>query len=388
MPSLGADMEAGVLTKWLVKPGDAVRRGDIVAVVQTEKADVDVEIFATGEIERILVPEGEKVPVGSLLATVRVEGEAPGEAPAAPAPQAAVAPKPGSPMPAPRPLAAPAAPPAERPRVSPAARRRAEELGVDLSRLHGTGPGGAVTLEDVVRAAAAAPGPPAAPAAADRAAAMRRAIAAAMSRSNREIPHYYLGTEVEMGAALEWLAAENAKRGVAERIIPAVLLLKAVALAVREVPEMNGFWTDGAFRPSPAVHLGVAISLRGGGLVAPAIHDADRLSLAELMRALSDIVARARAGSLKSSEMSDPTLTVTNLGDLGVESVYGVIFPPQVALVGFGRIVERPRVRSGSVVARSTVLASLAADHRASDGHRGGRFLAAIDALLQRPEAL
>jgi len=161
-----------------------------------------------------------------------------------------------------------------------------------------------------------------------------------------------------------------------------------VALAVREIPEMNGFFADGAFRPSAAVHLGVAISLRGGGLVAPAIHDADRQPLSDLMRGLSDIVARARAGSLKSSEMSDPTLTVTNLGDLGVESVFGVIFPPQVALVGFGRIVERPRVRSGIVVARATVIASLAADHRASDGHRGGRFLAAVDALLQKPEAL
>jgi pyruvate dehydrogenase E2 component (dihydrolipoamide acetyltransferase) len=382
MPSLGADMEAGVLTKWLVKPGDAVRRGDIVAVVQTEKADVDVEIFATGEIEKILVPEGEKVPVGSLLATVRVEGEAPTAAPAAPVPSA-----PPPPTTPPSATAPGAVPPAERARVSPAARKRAEELGVDLSRLEGSGPGGAVTLEDVAKAAAA-PQPPAAAGPADRAAAMRRAIAAAMSRSNREIPHYYLGTEVDVGAAIEWLAAENARRGVADRVLPAVLLLKAVALAVREVPEMNGFWSDGAFRPSTAVHLGVAISLRGGGLVAPAIHDADRKTLPELMRALSDIVARARAGSLKSSEMSDPTLTVTNLGDLGVESVFGVIFPPQVALVGFGRIVERPRVRGGAVAARPTVLASLAADHRASDGHRGGRFLAAIDALLQKPEAL
>ncbi|HYX19980.1 MAG TPA: dihydrolipoamide acetyltransferase family protein, partial [Thermoanaerobaculia bacterium] len=293
-----------------------------------------------------------------------------------------------APSPAPPPAAVPAAlPPGERARVSPAARRYAAELGLDLSRLQGTGPGGAVTLEDVSKVAPA-PGAAAAPAPTDRSAAMRRAIAAAMSRSNREIPHYYLATEVDLGAATEWLSAENAKRGVTERVLPAVLLLKAVSLAVREVPEMNGFWTDGAFRPSPAVHLGVAISLRGGGLVAPAIHDADRKSLGELMRVLSDIVARARAGSLKSSEMSDPTLTVTNLGDLGVESVFGVIFPPQVALVGFGRIVERARVRSGSVLARPTVLASLSADHRASDGHSGGRFLTAIDALLQKPEAL
>ena len=381
MPSLGADMEAGVLTRWLVKPGDRVKRGDIVAVVQTEKADVDVEIFETGEIERIVVPEGQKVPVGSVLAMLHVEGEAPT---VTPAPAAAPVPAPAAAAP-PAPAVPPAAP-RERLRASPAARRRAEELGVDLSVVQPTGPDGSITLDDVSKVAAA--GKPAEPGPLDRAAAMRRAIAAAMSRSNREIPHYYLSTEIDVGAALEWLAAENAKRGVAERILPAVLLLKAVARAARDVPEMNGFWTDAGFRPSPAVHLGVAISLRTGGLVTPAIHDADRKPLPELMIALADLVARARSGSLRSSEVSDPTLTVTNLGDLGVESVFGVIFPPQVSLVGFGRIVDRPRVRNGTVAARPTVLASLAADHRASDGHRGGQFLASIDALLQKPESL
>jgi len=216
---------------------------------------------------------------------------------------------------------------------------------------------------------------------------MRRAIAAAMSRSNREIPHYYLGTEIDLTAAMRWLGEQNAKRPVTERILPAALLLRAVALAAREVPEMNGFWSDGSFRASAAVHLGVAISLPYG-LVAPALLNAESKSLGELMKDLRDLVKRARAGTLRSSEMSDPTITVTNLGDLGVETVYGVIFPPQVALVGFGRLIERPRVREGAVLPAPTVLATLAADHRASDGHRGGVFLAAIDRLLQRPEAL
>ena len=378
-------MEAGTLTRWLVKPGDHVKRGDIVAVVQTEKADVDVEVFATGEIERIVVPEGQKVPVGTILAMLHVEGEAPAAAAPLPVPTAGAPPSPAPPP------AAPAAPPAapetrERLRVSPAARRRAQELGVDLSVVPATGPEGSITLDDVAKADAA--GKPAGGVAPDRASAMRRAIAAAMSRSNREIPHYYLSCEIDMGTALEWLTAENAKRGVAERILPAVLLLKAVALAARDVPEMNGFWTDAGFRPSPSIHLGVAISLRSGGLVTPAIHDADRKPLPELMSALADLVARARAGSLRSSEVSDPSLTVTNLGDLGVEGVFGVIFPPQVALVGFGRIGDRPRVREGAVVPRPSVLASLAADHRASDGHRGGQFLVAIDALLQKPGSL
>jgi pyruvate dehydrogenase E2 component (dihydrolipoamide acetyltransferase) len=217
---------------------------------------------------------------------------------------------------------------------------------------------------------------------------MRRAIAAAMSRSNREIPHYYLGTEIDLTATQQWLAVENSKRPVTERILPAALLLRCVALAAGEVPEMNGFWVDGSFRPSSVVHLGVAISLREGGLVAPALHDADKKGLEELMRDLRDLVTRARAGTLRSSEMSDPTLTVTNLGDLGVETVFGVIFPPQVALVGFGKAVERPRLRQGTVVPAPMVTATLAADHRVSDGHRGGLFLSAIDRFAQRPEAL
>lgn len=370
MPSLGADMEAGTLAKWLVKPGDAVRRGDIVAVVQTEKADVEVEVFASGAIEEIHVREGEKVPVGTLLATVRAEGEAAAEA--APGPPAA----PGAPAP----------PGGERARASPAARRRAAELGVDLGALRGTGPEGSITVADVEGAGPTAPSG-AAPVS-DRSAGMRRAIAAAMSRSNREIPHYYLGTEIDLTAAQQWLAVENSKRTVAERILPAALLLRCVALAAGEVPEMNGFWVDGAFRPSSAVHLGVAISLREGGLVAPALHDAGNKGLEELMRDLRDLVTRARAGTLRSSEMSDPTVTVTNLGDLGVETVFGVIFPPQVALVGFGKVVERARLRQGTVVSAPTVTATLAADHRVSDGHRGGLFLAAIDRLAQRPEKL
>ncbi len=204
--------------------------------------------------------------MGTVVAMLHVEGEAP----AATAPPAPLAP----------------AAPRERVRVS----RRlggVRKSSADLSVIQGTGPEASITLDDVGRAAA--PGRPSEAGPPDRTAAMRRAIAAAMSRSNREIPHYYLSTEVDMGGALEWLTAENAKRSVAERVLPAVLLLKAVALAARDVPEMNGFWTDTAFRPSPSIHLGVAISLRGGGLVTPALHDADRKPRPELMRDLSDL---------------------------------------------------------------------------------------------------
>jgi pyruvate dehydrogenase E2 component (dihydrolipoamide acetyltransferase) len=209
-----------------------------------------------------------------------------------------------------------------------------------------------------------------------------------MERANREIPHYYLGLTVDMSPALAWLEQENLTRPVPKRILYSALLLKAVALACRAVPEMNGHWIDNAFRPAESVHLGVAISLREGGLVAPAIHDADRLSVGELMAALRDLVKRARAGVLRSSEMSDPTITVTNLGEQGVETVFPVIFPPQVAIAGFGRIVERPWAVGGLLGVRPTIHCSLAADHRASDGHRGARFLAAIERILMEPTKL
>lgn len=217
---------------------------------------------------------------------------------------------------------------------------------------------------------------------------MRDAIAKAMARSKREIPHYYLGLEIDFSRAQEWLTAENLKRPVAERIAYATLLLKATALAAREVPEMNGFWVDGAFRPSEAVHVGVAISLRQGGLIAPAIHHTDLLTLDELMRALRDLVMRARTGKLRGSEIADPTITLTNLGEQGVSVVHGIIYPPQVALVGFGAVVERPWAVEGLLGVRPIITATLAADHRASDGHRGGLFLSAVNRLLQDPEKL
>jgi len=193
---------------------------------------------------------------------------------------------------------------------------------------------------------------------------------------------------VDLSRSLAWLAAENEKRPVAGRLLYGVLLLKAVALAAGEVPELNGFWEGDAPRPSEAVHVGVAVSLRGGGLVAPALHDTDRKSLDELMAEFRDLVQRARAGTLRSSELADPTITVTSLGEQGVEGVFGLIFPPQVALVGFGKVVERPWAEGGGVFVRPVIQASLAADHRVVDGHRAGLFLAAVDRRLQEPSTL
>jgi pyruvate dehydrogenase E2 component (dihydrolipoamide acetyltransferase) len=388
MPKLGADMSAGTLIAWLKKPGDVVRRGDIVAEVETDKGAIEVEIFTTGVLEKFLVEPGSKVPVGTVLATVREEG-APAAAPvAAPTPLAPSQPVPVAPPVVPVPTAD-----ISRLRISPSARELARKLGIDPATVQGSGRGGAINREDVERAAAARTTAPAAPPAppappADRFSRMRQTIAAAMSRSKREIPHYYLSTTIDLHPALTWLAEENANKPVTERLLYGVLFLKAVALALREVPELNAVWVGDRVVPSEAIHVGVAISLRQGGLVAPALHHTDRQGLDELMHNFRDLVNRARAGSLRSSELSDPTITVTSLGEQGVEALFGIIYPPQVAIVGFGKVVQRPWVVEGQVVARPVATATLSADHRVSDGHRGGLFLAAVDRLLQEPSKL
>jgi len=383
MPALGADMDAGTLVEWLVKPGDAVKRGQVVAVVETQKGAIEVEIWESGTLDRIVVEPGATVPVGAILALLRAEGE---PVPAVPVAQPAVAPAALQPEPAAKTPASTSA--AGRQRISPAARMLADELGVDIAAVQASEPGGVVSRADVERAAQAARGAAAPAPAADWQSRMRKAIAAAMSRSKREIPHYYLATDIDVTRLMAWLADENVKRSVAGRLLPAVPLMKAVALALREVPELNGVWADGAFQASPAVHLGMAIAMRGGGLVAPAIHDAGKKNLDELMASLRDLITRVRGGRLRSSEMADPTITLTNLGEQGVEQVLGVIYPPQVAIVGLGRIVERPWVDNGAVVARRVMTATLAADHRVSDGHRGGLYLAALRQLLQAPDKL
>jgi len=379
LPSLGADMDEGKLLEWKVKPGDVVKKGDVVAVVDTTKAAVEVETWQEGTIQKLLVEPGTTMPVGTVIALFLAPGEKPGEAPAPPRAAAAAVPA-GAALPQ-------IAPAGERRPVSPAARRRARELGIDPEGLSGTGPHGAVTIDDVEKAAARAGAVPAAPVA-DRAAEMRKSIAAAMSRSKREIPHYYVSETIPVQRAQDWLAAENARRPITDRILMAAVLLKAVAVTLKGFPELNGTWRDGAYQPSASVNTGVAVSLRQGGLIAPGIRDVQDLPVGALMAKLADLVKRARAGSLRSSEFSDPTITVTNLGDLGVESTFAVIYPPQVAIVGFGRIALRPWVEEGAIRAAPTLVATLSADHRVSDGIRGAAFLVELSRRLQEPEKL
>ena len=383
MPILTADMSAGTLVEWRKKPGDALARGDIIALVETDKGLIDIEVFTPGVLERIVVPPGTTVPTGTVLAIVRdgaPTGASPAPAVAAPAPASA---------PSPVAHAAPPVAPA-RLKISPLARKLAAELGVDPATVRGTGTGGAIRREDIEQAAAARIVTPTEKprVALDRQARLRQAIGAAMARSKREIPHYYLATTIDMKRAMTWMAEQNLTRPVTDRLLYGVLLIKAVALALKEVPELNSMWRGSEPVRSEAIHVGVAISLRGGGLVAPALHDTAGQSLGDLMRQFRDLVQRARSGGLRSSELSDSTITVTSLGEQGVETVFGVIFPPQVAIVGFGKLVERPWAVDGQLVARPVVTATLSADHRVSDGHRGGLFLAAVDRLLQAPALL
>lgn len=389
LPALGADMDRGKLLEWKINPGDVVKRGQVVAVVDTSKAAIDVESWEEGTVYRLLVQPGETMPVGAPMALFLAPGEtAPTEVattPAPPAPARTETPLREAPVAA---AASPAPPAAAERKISPAARKRARELEVDLDKIaSGTGPEGSVVIADIERAAGEKTATPAA--APDRGEQMRQTIAAAMSRSKREIPHYYLAETVPLHKASAWLKAENARRSMDKRLLMAVLFMKAVAVTLERFPELNGFYRDGAFQPGEGVHVGVAIFLRHGGLVAPAIHDAAGKSLDEFMGALADLIQRARAGSLRSSELSDPTVTVTSLGDMGVEQVHAVIYPPQVAIVGFGSVGQRALVdEEGGVIASPAVTATLAADHRVSDGHRGALFLAALRDLLQHPEQL
>ena len=392
MPSLGADMEEGTLVEWLRRPGDAVHHGDVIARVETEKGIIDVEVFEDGTFHRALVEEEATVPVGTPLALIL----APGETEESATPAAAIdqprpaAPEAGAQVPEAAANVAMHAPAStSRQRISPAARRLAHEHGLDPESIPFDGD--AVTLADVDRAIAGGAGPttPAIAAAPKPVTDMRGAIAKAMSRSKREIPHYYLSHSIDFTPALQWLERANADRPPTSRLLPGVLPLKAVARALEKFGEFNGFYTEAnGYRHADAINVGMAVALRGGGLIAPAIHNANTLSLDDLMTRLRDLTERARSGGLRGSEMSDPTITVTSLGDRGVEALFPIIHPPQVAIVGFGKVLPRPWVVEGRVEPRQVLVASLGADHRVTDGHLGGRFLVQIEKLLQNPEQL
>ena len=384
-------MERGTVLEWYVQPGDVVGRGSVVALVSTEKADVDVEIWQKGTIAEFLVEVGEEVPVGTPLLRLGSVDEATTEPEPTIEPEPTLEPEPvleetaeaaGS--------ARTGLPPTpeggQRIAASPRARSVAAARGVDLATVTGSGPDGAILERDLLAASAGIEataqvhtGPGAGDGkAADRQAAMRQAIADRMAKANAEIPHYHLELDLDLGPTLSWLEEHNRPLDVADRVLPAALFLKATAAAALAVPELNGSWIDSRYQPAKGSDVAVVISLRKGGLVTPKISDGANKTVDEVMADLKELVAGARRGSLRSSWMSGAGITVTNLGDNGVDRVNGVIFPPQVALVGFGQIAERPCVVEGAVVPRPMVTVSLAADHRATDGSTGSRFLRAL----------
>lgn len=391
MPSLGADMEAGTLIEWRKKSGDTVKRGDIIAEVETQKGLIEVEVFDEGIISELLIKEGTKVPVGTVLALInpsQSELEMPKE----------VVPEKTEIQPTEEKIAEKTV--GEKLeethlKASPLAKRIASENGIELSKIEGTGEEGVITKEDVEKAIAQRDKITEIPKesienkeeSGFKTESIRSAVAAAMSKSNREIPHYYLDKKIDITKSLDWLFEKNQQRPIQKRILPAALLIKAVAKSLLDYPDLNAVWEDG-LQQKKEINIGFVVSLRGGGIIVPAIHNADSKSVEEIMEALNDIIPRARAMKLRSSELSDSTITITNMGEGGADLVYGIIYPPQVAIIGFGSSSEQPFAENGMVGIRTVLNATLAGDHRATDGLVGSGFLATLNKNLQNPELL
>ena len=406
MPSLGADMESAILMEWLVKEGDEVKKGQVIAEVETSKGVIEIEVFEDGIIEKLLVEEETDCKVGVALAMIREIGASEIKEEATETKKELVLEE--------VPIVETVEeelkeeviieekveqatqtfeePEDEHLKVSPAARKRAQELGVNLNKLNPEN--GVIHLSQVessttlrVQSNEKKDSKPK-PKKDSSKEAMRQAIAAAMSRSNAEIPHYYLSSSINMTPALEYLEELNATLSIKDRILPVALLIRAVVLALKEVPELNGFWKDSSHVISEEINPGIAIALRKSGLMTPALLNADDMSLGETMSSLSDLITRTRGGKLRSSEMTKQTITITNLGDLGVESVYGVIYPPQLAIVGLGAILDSPWAQGDTLCVRKVMQATLAGDHRATDGRVGAKFLEKLNKFLQNPKEL
>nr|WP_315216273.1 dihydrolipoamide acetyltransferase family protein [uncultured Flavobacterium sp.] len=376
MPSLGADMEDGTLIEWKKKTGDAVKRGDCIAEVETQKGLIEIEVFDEGIIDEILIPEGTKVPVGAIMAMIKPSS-------------VSLETKPTTLQPTEEKITEPILIEnieEKSIKVSPLARRIASDNRIDISKIKGTGEDGVITKDDVEQAIRQQKSTETAKKLPSTET-IRAAVAAAMSKSNREIPHYYLEKKINITQALVWLKEQNKERKVTSRLLPVVLFIKATAKTLTGFPDLNAVWENG-LQPKTSINIGFVLSLRTGGIIVPAISDANLKSIDEIMETLNDIIPRARALKLRSSELSDSTITLTSLGEGGADSVFGVIYPPQVAVIGFGSISEQPFAENGMLGIRSVVSVCLAGDHRATDGLTGSRFLSALDTNLQNPETL
>lgn len=382
MPSLGADMETGTLVEWLIQPGDIVRRGDVVAVVETQKGAIEIESFESGPVLGLIAKVGQTVPVGEPLAQIGEPGidVSAAEMPAA---KSVTSPDQSGTISAvsdavPRSFTGAGA--------SPAARVAAQKAGIDLATISGSGPGGAVVLADIKTAQQTATLPTSGISGGQTQ--MRQAVAAAMVRSKREIPHFYVSHKIETQTVSDWLALRNVDHPPEKRVLLSAVFVKAAMLAAGAVSVVNGHFVDGQFTPADRFNAGVAIALRGGGLIAPALENVDVMTLDDVMAGMRDLVTRARSGRLRSSELTRGTLTISSLGDGGAEAMAGIIFPPQVALLTVGSPLVRPWVVDGIVQPREVTEFILSADHRVCDGRQASKFLTHLQDLLLTPEAL
>jgi pyruvate dehydrogenase E2 component (dihydrolipoamide acetyltransferase) len=414
MPSFGADMAKGEVAQWLVKVGDRVKKGQIIASIETMKGLIDMEVFDDGVIEELLATEGTELEVGQPIAELRLVGEAMAE----PEPEQQLEPVmigQGEAEPEPvlpeqkqkllsdfpiesdtqlaNTLESNRKQAAAGLKISPAARSKAQKLGLDWGQLRqGHGPEGAIVLADIENLAddiakQAMPSISAQEKLSPELS-MRQAIARVVSLSKREIPHYYLQLDIVLDKAQSWLTEHNQSLPSDKRILLNALIYTAIARALLKFPDFNGVYQDGRFEAAKSVNLGNVINLHKGGLVVAAIHNAQQIAAAEMMEKLKDQVIRARDGGLRMSELQSATVTVSNLGERGCDSIQSIIFPPQVAIIGIGRQRSVPWIVNEKLTVASITSLTLAADHRVSDGHSGARLLNKINSLIQKPESL
>ena len=418
MPQMGADMTEGTILRWLKHDGDPVERGEIIAEIETDKANVEIEAFDSGVFRTTLAAEGDVIPVGGIIAIIAAPEDdisqytsaAPG-GPAAAA-RAVVGAQPAAPAATTPPAvgAQPAAPAsttrtdrssdlsrlpatangATRLRVSPVARNLADERDVDLRQVRGSGPDGRIIRRDVEAAIASAPAakPPSPPTTNDQRpttpSRMRQAIARRMSQSKREAPHYYLLLDIDMTDAVELRRQLNETLPEGARVSINDLIVRACALALQRHPEFNTTIAGDEITRHDAQHVCIAIAM-DEGLIAPAILDAGAKTLVQIASEARDLAERAKRGNLKPREITDGTFCVTNLGAYGVETLIGIIQPPQTAILGVGTVTPLPSVRDNAIAIRQLMKVALSADHRVTDGAQGAQFLAEIKRLLEHP---
>ena len=400
MPQMGYDMQSGTVVRWLKSEGSDVRTGDPIAEIETDKAVVEFESYASGVLRRILVLEGATVPVGQPIAIVADEGEELDEeeimqsAPVQEAPVETEAPAVVS-TPAAAPPEPPSPPSGGTVRASPVARRLADERGIDISQVKGTGPGGRVTKDDVLAMpATAAPVTAAAPAVETVAAEtvplsrMRQQIARVTVKSKQEKPHFYVASEIDMTRAMELRQELNqALEAEGVRVTVNDLIIRACVEALTKYPKFNAYFQDDGVRMNEKINIGIAIALEEG-LVVPAIMDCAQRSLRDIARASRDLAERTEGGTLHPSEYTGGTFAISNLGMFAVTSFVAIIHPPQTAVLAVGTVAKRPVVRDDQVAVAQTMTATLSADHRMVDGAEGARFIVEVKRLLENPVSL